>query len=217
MTHILCIGDSITDCGRLFRNPPYGNGYVAMLHERLTSMGMDFQITNCGVDGFTVARLLENAQSRYLPLQADIITILIGINDIGLMMNTNRTSRQQDDMMKAFFHNYEQLLQKLIAPERRIILMEPFLFPYPAEYRTWFPHLCTMSQGIAALAEKYHLPYILLHSRLNEEARKYGLDFLTVDGIHLTSQGHQILTEQLLPVLRKSPMIKEHLHNGNKY
>ncbi|MDO4337854.1 MAG: GDSL-type esterase/lipase family protein [Eubacteriales bacterium] len=203
MTHILCIGDSITDCGRLFGHPPYGNGYVAMLHDRLTSMGADFRITNCGVDGFTVARLLENARSRYLPLQADIITILIGINDIGLMMSTNRTPRQKDDMMKAFLQNYERLLQKLSAPKRRIILMEPFLFPYPAEYRTWFPHLHTMSQGIAALAENYHLPYILLHDRLNEEARKYGLDFLTVDGIHLTSQGHRILAEELLHVLRK--------------
>lgn len=197
MTHILCIGDSITDCGRLFINPPYGNGYVAMLFDSFTSKGIDFQITNCGVDGFTVARLLMNAETRYLPLQADIITILIGINDIGLMMNTNRTPAQRDAMMENFFRNYEHLLQKLSAYGPHIILMEPFLFPYPAEYRTWFPYLHTMSQGISALAEKYHIPYILLHDRLNDEARKYGLDFLTVDGIHLTSQGHRLLAEEL--------------------
>lgn len=197
MTHILCIGDSITDCGRLFINPPYGNGYVAMLFDSFTSKGMDFQITNCGVDGFTVARLLMNTETRYLPLQADIITILIGINDIGLMMNTNRTPAQRNAMMENFFRNYEHLLQKLSAYGPHIILMEPFLFPYPAEYRTWFPYLRTMSQGIFALAEKYHIPYILLHDRLNDEARKYGLDFLTVDGIHLTSQGHRLLAEEL--------------------
>lgn len=206
MTHILCLGDSITDCGRLFDHPPYGNGYVSLLTDILTSQGhkeQDFRITNCGVDGFTVSRLLENTPDFYLPLKADIVTILIGINDIGLMMNTNRSPSQQEMMMEQFTCNYEQLLQMFLASACRIIVMEPFLFPCPDEYRTWFSHVHTMSRSIGALAGKYHLPYLMLHDYLNEHAQKYGIDFLTTDGIHLTSYGHKLLAQKLLEELQR--------------
>lgn len=201
MTHLLCLGDSITDCGRLFSAAPLGYGYVQILAEKLKKDGRNWQLTNCGVDGFTIHRLLENAPSQYLPLHADIITILIGINDIGLMMNTCRTSAQQAQMMEDFFAKYNRLLEILSSANCRIILMEPFLFPWPAEFCTWMPHVRTMSRGIADLAEKYQLPYLPLHDSLNEEARKYGLDYLTEDGIHLTRQGHEFLAKKLYEIL----------------
>lgn len=198
MTRLLCLGDSITDCGRLFLNPPLGNGYVQKLQDRMQAKGFSWTVKNCGVDGFTVARLLENAEQSYLPFHADFITILIGINDIGLMMNTGRTPRQQASMMNKFLKDYETLLLKLKRPACRFILMEPFIFPSPAEYRTWFPPVRTMSLGISKLADKYNIPYILLHERLNHAAQMQGTDSITTDGIHLTARGHEILTEELL-------------------
>lgn len=196
MARIVCLGDSITDCGRFFSASPLGNGYVKMLSQSLALAGSRHEIINCGIDGFTVARLLENAES-YAAKNADIITILIGINDIGLMMNTCRTPAQQADMMRQFAEHYNKLLTILINSTNKIILMEPFIFPWPAEYRNWIPHVETMSGKIQTLADKYKLPYIRLSPRLNEEARRYGLDMITPDGIHLTAQGHEILAQQL--------------------
>lgn len=198
MTRLLCLGDSITDCGRLFISPPFGNGYVQKAQEKLQAEGGSWTVRNCGVDGFTVARLLENAERSYLPFRADIITILIGINDIGLMMNTGRTSQQQAFMMNRFLRDYEALLLKLRRPDCRFILMEPFIFPCPAEYRSWFPHVRTMSLGIGRLADKYNIPYILLHELLNRTAQMQGMDSITTDGIHLTARGHEILANELL-------------------
>ncbi len=34
---LLCLGDSITDCGRIFDLPPLGNGYVRQLANRLNN------------------------------------------------------------------------------------------------------------------------------------------------------------------------------------
>lgn len=203
MANLLCLGDSITDCGRFFSDSPLGDGYVRILSEKLKSAGMDYKITNCGVDGFTVARLLENARN-YLSIGGDIITILIGINDIGLMMNTGRSQEQQKMMMSTFSRHYEDLLTKLMNPGRQIILMEPFIFPWPAEYRNWILHVKTMSQEIEKLAGRYHLPYIFLHDCLNAEARRYGLDAITLDGIHLTTQGHEILAQKLMEVISQN-------------
>ena len=201
MTRLLCIGDSITDSHRLFVHPPLGDGYVQMLSQKLAEPPHSFEITNCGVDGFTVQRLLEQVHSRYLPLNPDIVTILIGINDIGLMMNTDRTRAQQEKMMQEFSLHYEALIQAFSPLGCRLILMEPFLFPWPLEYQTWLPLLQTMSGIISDCARRNQLAFVPLHEDLNREGRRYGLDFITTDGIHLTAEGHRILAEKLLPFI----------------
>ena len=50
MTRLLCLGDSITDCGRLFLNPPLGNGYVQKLPGQDAGKGIfvDGQKLRCG-------------------------------------------------------------------------------------------------------------------------------------------------------------------------
>lgn len=237
---ILCLGDSVTDCGRLWYEPPLGNGYVKIM-DRLAAHAADHpglrfssssgaegkgfpvknagkpEFVNRGIDGLTVERLLRNVEAANIP--ADIITVLIGINDIGLMMNTNRTPEQQKDMMQTFFRNYERLLDTLrsslsIASDTnphtnefsvpahkkrapQIILMEPFIFPYPDHYKLWIPLVQTMSQGIHALSDQYHLPYLLLQEDLTAAGERNGWDFITTDGIHLTAQGHRILAGKL--------------------
>lgn len=197
MIHLLCLGDSITDCGRLFDHPPLGNGYVQKLSQKLKNNGHNWHITNCGVDGFTTARLLANAEPFYLPQEADIISVLIGINDIGLIMNTCATPALQSEMMAKTLRNYESLLQILSRQGCRLVLMEPFIFPWPMEFQTWIPHVRTLSLGIGRLAEKYRIPYLLLQDHLNEEARLWGIPAITADGIHLTDAGHEILAEKL--------------------
>lgn len=201
MKKLLCLGDSITDCGRLFFHPPLGNGYVQLLSQKLSAGHKSLNIINCGVDGFTLTRLLEQTYSHYLPLEPDIITVLIGINDIGLMMNTRRTPLQQKELLQSFLRKYEELLQRLLTATPQIILMEPFIFPWPAEFQLWQSHVQLMSRGIADLAAKFHLPYIQLQDTLDQEAQKYGLDMLTTDGIHLTLHGHEILADSLFEFL----------------
>lgn len=201
MTQLLCLGDSITDCGRLFDAQPLGNGYVSLLSQKLRETGQNWSVSNCGIDGLTVARLLEYVRRNAPETTTDVVTVLIGINDIGLMMNTNRSPAQQAHMMDDFSRNYEKLLQFLSKTAGRIVLMEPFIFPQPAEYRLWFPYVEEMSRRIKNLADQYKLPYAPLHNPLNHEARIYGLNKVTVDGIHLTTSGHEFVARTLLPFI----------------
>lgn len=106
-------------------------------------------------------------------------------------------------MLIAFMHNYDKLLAFLCKNSAKVILMEPFVFPYPQEYSLWLPYLCSMSQSIRALAEKYDIPYVLLHNDLNSLATSQGFSSVTTDGIHLTLQGHQILADKLLPIVSR--------------
>ena len=200
MTILTCLGDSITDCDHCFSKDLLGNGYVKMLSERFQEMGINCQVHNYGTDGFTVNRLLQRIQSCS-GFASNIITILIGINDIGLMMNTGRTLEQQKDMLVSFQKHYAELLTILTKVTSQIILMEPFLFPWPAFYKTWLPFRLEMSEIIKKLGEQFQLPYLPLHQELNEEARRYGYSAITTDGIHLTEQGQKYLADHLYQAL----------------
>lgn len=200
MKHLLCLGDSLTDCGHLLSFPPYGNGYVRLLKERLE----DWRLTNRGFDGFTVGRLLSLIEREGLPSSPDVITILIGINDVGLMMNTQRTSKQKEEMVESFLLSYEELITILTSPRRRILLMEPFIFHWPDWCRGWVPQLSLLSQGIRQLAADHQLPYVQLQAFFEEQADALGVQALTTDGIHLTETGHRLLADRLLPFLLSS-------------
>ena len=200
MTILTCLGDSITDCDHCFSDNFLGNGYVKILSDHFRSDGIDCQVRNHGIDGFTVNRLLQRV--RQDPgLISEIITILIGINDIGMMMNTCRTVDQQHTMQYSLQVHYAELLTILTKSTSRIILMEPFLFPCPAFYRAWLPLRHSMAETIQKLARQFQLPYLTLHQELNEEARRYGYSSITTDGIHLTSQGQKFLANRLYPIL----------------
>lgn len=201
MAHLLCIGDSITDCGRLFSDSPLGNGYVRLLSDHLHNTGFDISVENRGVDGFTVNRLLHNT-AGYLSSSPDIITILIGINDIGLMMNTRRTPGQQYQMLNKFSDDYQLLVRRLQIPSRRLLLLEPFIFPCPDMYKLWLPLLSSMSSHISDIARRNRSPFIPLHRQLNNAASVYGISSITTDGVHLTRQGHLIIEQLLYPYIQ---------------
>ena len=78
MTRISCLGDSITDCGRLFSADPLGKGYVKQLSCLLHNTDHRFSIENRGIDGFTLERLLQNTDFWLESSDPDIVTVLIG-------------------------------------------------------------------------------------------------------------------------------------------
>lgn len=199
---LLCLGDSITDSNRMFEDFPLGNGYVEILSRKFQHDHKAVSIKNYGVDGFTVSRILDNVIRERIDLhRTPVVTLLIGINDIGLMMNTDRTAAQQIQMMKDFFITYEQLLALLIKETRKVVLIEPFIFPHPEKYRLWIPHVQTMCQGIHRIAAKYKVSCLALHDYLNETAVQEGFSAVTADGIHLTRHGHELLADKLYPLI----------------
>ena len=133
MTIMTCFGDSITDCGHCFSPDFLGDGYVKMLAGRFHREGYEIQMRNCGTDGFTVQRLLQRVKTDSTII-GNLAAVLIGINDIGMMMNTDRTPAQQEEMMGSFQEHYLELLTILTKSSCSVILMEPFVFSCPERF-----------------------------------------------------------------------------------
>ena len=64
MPRLLCLGDSITDCGRLFSaDPSWKRICEAFSPASFIMPAIDFSMENRGIDGFTLERLLQNMDS----------------------------------------------------------------------------------------------------------------------------------------------------------
>ena len=110
MAKIVFMGDSITDSFHKFHvdEAGLGNGYVALIAERLRERGRADFIRNSGHDGFTVSGLLRLFEYDCLQFHPDMVTVQIGSNDAAVEMNTGKTIEEQK-----FAENYRKLLGRV--------------------------------------------------------------------------------------------------------
>ena len=80
----------------------------------------------------------------------------------------------------------------------RLFIIEPFLFPTPAEHLLWLPLLAEEHRILRAAAGQYGGLYLPLHDKLNRAAAVRGERKITPDGIHLTLEGNRIVAEEWL-------------------
>lgn len=196
MSTLLFLGDSITDCNHNFEPENLGFGYVRLISEKINTPDKTYQVLNKGNDGFTVPKVHRLWNHSCKTLQLDYISILIGINDLAVIKNTGKTSSVG---LAEFRQQYQALIEEIRLTSRcPILLMQPFIFPQPAEYRLWEPELQMISKIIQDIAEKNSLSFLPLWEILSTAAKKQGISTLTTDGIHLTCCGHSLLADRWL-------------------
>ena len=135
MKKILFLGDSITDAHHNLGvdDRGLGDGYVQMIARRLEESGEEARVENRGHDGFTVQGLWRMLGRDCILRKPDVVSILIGCNDVGIMMNTGKSLNEQ-----GFARYYQNLLEEILTEtEADIICMGPFILPHPEEYRRW--------------------------------------------------------------------------------
>lgn len=188
------LGDSITDCGHLWDDDPrcLGQGYVREIADALSHPSCC--LINLGQDGFTSADVLRLLQRDGLPRQKDCISLLIGINDLSVGYYAD--SSWIPDRFAANIRKILSLIRH--SHGGKLIIMEPFLFPFPAEHRRLFPLLIRERQILQAAAGQYDGLYLPLQNALNEAASGQGERQITPDGIHLTGAGNRIVAAEWL-------------------
>ncbi|MDN6161761.1 MAG: SGNH/GDSL hydrolase family protein [Atopostipes sp.] len=190
---ILFIGDSITDVGRS-RNfdGDLGKGFPFLIAAELFNRypKAELEILNRGVGGDTLVQLKNRWEEDCLELMPDLVTILIGINDV--WQTFEKKSYPSKEVLTMFEKNYRYLLKSLAQrTDARIVLMEPFVLPYPKDRLKWRSHLDPRIQIIRRLAKDYHALLIPLDGILNAKGITDGYKVYTGDdGVHPTLTGH---------------------------
>ncbi len=172
---ILFIGDSITDCRR--RELPYsplGWGYVHFAANFLLANRPDLNlnIENRGIGGDTTRALLFRWQTDCLALKPDIVSLMIGINDLWYKFGESYESQR----MHVAPDEYESNVRKLLTQTRdecnsQLILMEPFMFcgetdnPMLTELPAYIDIVHKLADEFDAVLVPVHTNYIQLQSK----------------------------------------------------
>ena len=125
---VLFIGDSITDADRKLRAyKPFGFGYVHFVANFLLGKypTYNLNILNTGISGDTIADLKGRWQKDCLDHNPEILSILIGVNDVWRQFAT------EDDLPYAvsldeYEATYRQLLTMVTQKcNSRLVICEP--------------------------------------------------------------------------------------------
>lgn len=198
---LVFFGDSITEWGR-DRNQPsdLGTGYVHYVGEELKKKVPHLAIYNWGIGGDHLQSLLDRIEDC-ISLQPNKVILLIGINDV--WHQVGQPDFESTEINKEFESNYRILLQKLQdAGVKDILLLEPFVLPYPEDRLTWRLDLDQKRQVVEKMAQEFQFEWVALDHLLNEKAKFVGAQALTEeDGVHPTPLGARIIADQVLSYL----------------
>jgi acyl-CoA thioesterase I len=189
---ILFEGDSITDSGRNRDvSDDLGQGYAAMaaawyqalFPERMT------RFINRGIGGDTVTDLRGRWQEDCLDLKPDLVSILIGIND------SARAFGGDGNSLEEFETNYREILTQVRAIDAEILIMEPFLLPYPDEKRPWRAELDPRIHIVRDLAREFNATYLPLDGIFAQATVRRESAFWGPDGVHPSAPGHALIAQ----------------------
>jgi lysophospholipase L1-like esterase len=200
---ILFQGDSITDAGRSYTDDAgLGSGYPLFVAGRL---GMDspgqWRVINRGISGNRVVDLYARWKIDCLNLKPDVISILIGINDVWHELGS-KNGVEADK----FERIYGMLLEETVAilPDTRLMVLEPFVLSSAATEAQWaYFHEETALRAKAArmVADEYGAVFVSLQDAFDDAAKLAPAAHWLSDGVHPTPAGHQLIADCWLAAL----------------
>ena len=82
-----------------------------------------YDIMNRGHDGFTIHGVKRILEKECILKRPDVVSILIGCNDVGVMMNTGKSLEEQQ-----FEACYEAIVKEITEQsDAKLICMSPFI------------------------------------------------------------------------------------------
>ena len=190
---ILFQGDSITDAGRDKRNyRDMGAGYpkYAVEHIKAAHPDTEFDFINLGISGNRTSQLFDRFYSDALAFEPDIISILIGINDIWHRYGSGKVATTDAQ----FELNYRSILERIRRESNaKIMILAPFLLD-KEPFEGMRADLERMLPIVRQLADEYADVFVPL-DKYFEEALKTQPEplYYSADGVHPNDNGRAFI------------------------
>jgi lysophospholipase L1-like esterase len=178
----VALGDSLT-AG--VGTTKYQESYPYLLTQKLAGNQTKLTLINLALPGFKTKDIINNSLKTTIADNPDIITLLIGVNDI------------HGNISKiAFQKNYQQILQELTTKTTAKIYViglpqigsnQLLWFPYNYYFR-W--QIKNFNQVIKQLAIQYKLIYVNLDTPTAQVLKNNGPAY-SIDSFHLSAFGYE--------------------------
>lgn len=202
---VLLQGDSITDAGRDKKGQDnvndfkmLGNGYAKLIAYHLLSKHADKQlkIYNRGISGHKVPDLDKRWGRDCIDLKPDVVSILIGVNDMWHKMNGRYKGTPED-----FESGYKALLKRTkdALPNVQLIVCEPFALRCGAVKDNWFPEWDQRVAGAKAAAKSIGATYVPFQGMFDAAVEAGSPpEHWGKDGVHPSAHGQGLMAARWL-------------------
>jgi acyl-CoA thioesterase I len=194
---VLFQGDSITDTGRNRTDgDSIGTGFVMISASWFSALYPERKVrfVNRGWGGNRAKDLEARWQRDCLDLKPTWVTIMVGVNETWRAFDSNDPTTTE-----AYEKSYRNILtavrDKLKA---RLVLMEPFVLPYPEDRKTWRNDLDPRIEVVGRLAKEFEAILVPLDKIFAEAVKKREPSFWAADGLHPTPAGHALIAQSWL-------------------
>lgn len=188
---LLFQGDSITDAGRKYEDiHDLGNGYpkyaAKLLEEKFSEVEFDF--IDLGISGNQTKDLVARLQKDFVNIKPDIVSILIGINDVW------HHAAEKDWIPDEVFEERYRTVLKTIKEKTgaKIMMIEPFLIPVEDKlfFREDLYKKIEIERKLAREFADVYMPLdgLLASAYTNDDPLSFA-----ADGVHPTSKGAEYI------------------------
>jgi acyl-CoA thioesterase-1 len=172
-------------------------GYVLRLFNRLVKRRPESRLTNLCVSGATTADLLRGQLQRGVALNPDLVTVGIGINDIGHGLT-----------LEQFSKNYEEILSTLRQKTRAQIVVSNIpdvssapRIPGPLR-KEYQRQIMQFSQTLEEIAARHGVTVFDIYTITHAELASHP-EFFSADGFHPSDEGYEFWATQMWPTVAK--------------
>ena len=204
-------GDSITDSGRVYTNDAIaGHGYPLLVKGELGFAAPGkFEFLNRGINGNRIVDLYARMKHDIINLKPDVLSILIGVNDVWHEFGISPNGVAADK----YFKIYDMLIEELkaVLPDLKIMILEPFILEdaiMPEAWATMESHsqirgeVQQRAQMAKKIAEKHDLVFVPLQEGFDALCRQASAKYWLSDGVHPTTMGHEYIKNQWMKAFR---------------
>ena len=207
---ILFQGDSITDGGR-WQNSNDWNHLVGQSYPYLISAKIGYnypkrnlQFFNRGISGNTVTGLKARWQKDCLDLKPDILSILVGINDVSAAIQSGSDAAA----VKSYEENYRRILQQAreANPSLLLVLCDPFVFnlaKIAPVFDSYSSQVEMREKVVKQLAVEFDAIHITLGQKFKQAEKLAPVAHWSWDGIHPMPAGHELIAEAWIAATSK--------------
>jgi lysophospholipase L1-like esterase len=200
---ILFQGDSITDAGRSRDSAKasvpnhqagMGGGYAWLAAAELLVDRPErgLKIYNRGISGHKVFQLAERWQADCLDLKPDVLSILIGVNDI---WHTLDPKLNYKGTVEIYERDYQALIERTrkALPKVKLVICEPFVLRCGAVTDKWFPEFDRYRAAARRVADRHHATFVPFQTMFDEAVKYASPDHWAGDGVHPSPAGAALM------------------------
>lgn len=200
---VLFQGDSITDAGRsrdrgktdvANNQPGLGNGYawLAAAQILVDRPADELQFFNRGISGHKVFQLAERWQPDCLDLKPDVLSILIGVNDIWHSLDPKLGYKGTVDIYERDFHALVKRTRKAL-PKVKLVVCEPFVLRCGAVTDKWFPEFDNYRAAAKRVADTHHATFVPFQAMFDAAVKFAPPEHWAGDGVHPSAAGASLM------------------------